>query len=164
MVLLGGKHPQANIEVHDLVFTRASCLQDAYPALKQSWFGSNNTVHIDAWMRISGLQYQQKNYQIVFKKEPTLVDGLKLFAVNLGAYMPDQFGEIHRYVMVAAYNQREAKQQAKAFYEKNWFKPHTDAIIDVDDCIHLKQIEQQYIHLIAGDFQPLQWCNDYIVL
>ncbi|RYZ33221.1 MAG: DUF1543 domain-containing protein [Sphingobacteriales bacterium] len=37
-VMLGGKHPKAHIEVHDVVFAVGDALPDLYPQLKQQWF------------------------------------------------------------------------------------------------------------------------------
>ena len=35
VVMLGGKHPKAKIEIHDVVFVVATTLQDAHPALRE---------------------------------------------------------------------------------------------------------------------------------
>ena len=40
VVMLGGKHPRAKIEVHDVVFAIADSLEATYPQLRQGWFGS----------------------------------------------------------------------------------------------------------------------------
>lgn len=89
---------------------------------------------------------------------------LKLFLINLGAYVPDQFGEIHKYLVVAAKNKTEAKAQGKLAIEKTWFKPHTDAVIDVDDCLELNEINQKFVRLVEGDFEANSFKNDYVVI
>ena len=50
VVMLGGKHPRAKIEVHDVVFAVADTLQHTYTQLRDGWFGSPKGVHIDACM------------------------------------------------------------------------------------------------------------------
>ncbi len=53
--MLGGKHPQARIEVHDVVFTAADRLEDTYPQLREAWFGSQDGLHIDSWLEVDGI-------------------------------------------------------------------------------------------------------------
>ena len=55
VVMLGGKHPRARIEVHDVVFVVAETLQATYPQLRDAWFGSPKGVHIDSWMAVDGV-------------------------------------------------------------------------------------------------------------
>lgn len=164
MILLGGKHPHANIEVHDVLPVIGTDLKALYPELKSKWFGLKNGVHIDAWMQINGVIYDQQSYQVHIQTHPVKDDHLTLFLVNLGAYIPKQFGEIHQYLIVAGKNSADAKLQAKKSIEKTWFKPHTDAIIDVDDCIALDLLNQHYIHLVEGEFAENSFENDYIVI
>ena len=40
VVMLGGKHPKAKIEVHDVVFVTGNSIEDCYPELRAQWFGS----------------------------------------------------------------------------------------------------------------------------
>ena len=78
-------------------------------------------LHVDGWMTINGVNYQDLNYQVQVTDTP-VKQGLKLFLINLGAYVPDEFGEIHKYLVVAAKNKTEAKAQGKLAIEKTWFK------------------------------------------
>lgn len=55
VVMLGGKHPRAKIEVHDVVFAVADTLEAAYPQLRADWFGSPKGMHIDSWMAVDGV-------------------------------------------------------------------------------------------------------------
>ena len=169
IVLLGGKHEKANVEIHDVIPVVAEDLKQIYPYLKQQWFGMERGLHIDGWMKINGTTYQQpneqpKHYRIEVKTSPQKELALKLYLINLGAYLPTQFGEVHKYVVVAAKNKTEAKIQGKLAIEKAWFKPHTDAIVDIDDCLELKKIQQKYLHLIEEDFDENTFVNDYIVI
>lgn len=170
IALLGGKHAQANVEVHDVVPAIAANIQDAFPFLQQQWFGLQKGLHLDSWMHVDGVQYHGVNYQIHIQDQFELSAAhasekqLKLFLINLGAYLPDQFGEVHKYVVVAAYDKADAKIQGKLAIEQHWFKPHTDAVIDIDDCLALDKVGSYSLHLVEGDFAETQFKNDYIVL
>lgn len=164
LVLLGGKHAQAHIEVHDLIPVVATDLPSAFPYLKQKWFGLKQGLHVDSWMHIQGVSYQGQNYQVQIHDQPDHTSQLKLFLVNLGAYVPHCFGEIHKYSVVAAENKQKAKVQAKLEIEKNWVQPHTDAVIDIDDCLELTLIEQKFIHLVKAEYCPNYFENEYIVI
>ncbi|MFW2044849.1 DUF1543 domain-containing protein [Acinetobacter variabilis] len=163
IALLGGKHEKANVEVHDVIPVISSDIKTAFPYLKQQWFGVQKGLHVDGWMMINGVSYQDLNYQVQVTDTPVKQD-LKLFLINLGAYVPDQFGEIHKYLVVAAKNKTEAKAQGKLAIEKTWFKPHTDAVIDVDDCLELNEINQKFVYLVEGDFEANSFKNDYVVI
>lgn len=163
IALLGGKHEKANVEVHDVIPVISSDIKTAFPYLKQQWFGVQKGLHVDGWMMINGVSYQDLNYQVQVTDTPVKQD-LKLFLINLGAYVPDQFGEIHKYLVVAAKNKTEAKAQGKLAIEKTWFKPHTDAVIDVDDCLELNEINQKFVSLVEGDFEANSFKNDYVVI
>lgn len=163
MVMLGGRHAAANIEVHDVVFAVGETLESLYPQLKQKWFGIEKGLHIDAWMKIETVESAGVHYQVVLKPTPSeAVD--KLYMLNLGGYDAADFGELHRYLLVIAANQSSAKQYGKTQYAKQWQKPHTDHIIDVDDCIRLEHIDGQYVHLLPADAAQNTWKNTYITL
>jgi len=98
ITLLGGKHEKANVEVHDVIPVISSDIESAYPYLKQQWFGLQKGLHVDGWMKINGVSYQGVNYQVQISDLP-VNSGLKLFLINLGAYIPDQFGEVHKYLV-----------------------------------------------------------------
>ena len=160
MVLLGGKHPRAKIEVHDLVFATGETLQDTYNQLREQWFGLSKGLHIDAWMRVEGLE----GYQIHLSPTAPAAGELRLYAINLGGYVPEEFGEAHTYGLVVAENAFEAKQKAKRQLIHNWYKPHTDAVIDVDDCLPVDFVNGSHVHLVEGEHPALNFENDYIVI
>ncbi|MEB3766565.1 DUF1543 domain-containing protein [Acinetobacter sp. MD2] len=161
LVLLGGKHEQANIEVHDLIPVISTDIASAFPCLKQQWFGSKQHVHVDAWMRIEGVSYDGIDYRISFESTDSSAHKLKLFLINLGAYLPHEFGEIHKYVVVAGKNEQDAKAQGKLAIEQHWFKPHTDAIVDIDDCIALNTLVHHSLYLVEGEYSSCYFENDY---
>jgi hypothetical protein len=162
VVMLGGRHARANIEVHDVVMAIGTSLQEVIPQLKQAWFGEANGLHIDAWAQISGVQSQGVDYQIQFSDAAPSTSDEKLYLINLGGYSADSFGELHRYHLVVAKDAVLAKQLGKQFIQQDWHKPHTDRVIDVDDCIPIDHIAGRYIQLVQGDFIPDYWENTYL--
>ncbi|WP_336042209.1 DUF1543 domain-containing protein [Acinetobacter dispersus] len=164
MVMLGGRHARANTEVHDVVMAIGESLSEVIPQLKQAWFGESKGLHIDAWAKISGVQSQGVNYQIQFSDAaPSALDE-KLYLINLGGYSLNTFGELHSYNLVLAPDVGIAKQLGKQFIEQDWHKPHTDRVVDVDDCIPIDHVAGRYIHLIQGEFNPTVWENTYLTL
>ena len=164
IVMLGGRHARANTEVHDVVLAVGETLQEVYPQLKNAWFGEQKGLHIDAWAQINGIEFEGKQYQIQFSDAAPNSSSQHLFLVNLGGYDPQEFGELHRYVLVVAQNAKGAKQYAKAYFAKHWQKQHTDRILDVDDCIVIDHIHGRYVQLVEGDFATNRWENTYLML
>ncbi|NNP77635.1 hypothetical protein A7P54_14575 [Acinetobacter sp. Ac_3412] len=164
MVMLGGRHARANTEVHDVVMAIGESLSEVIPQLKQAWFGESKGLHIDAWAQISGVQSQGVNYQIQFSDAAPSASDEKLYLINLGGYSLNAFGELHSYHLVLAPDAGIAKQLGKQFIEQDWHKPHTDRVVDVDDCIPIDHVAGRYIHLIQGEFNPTVWENTYLTL
>src|SRR5690606_26486843 len=156
MVMLGGHHPRAKIEVHDILFACGDTLQHTYPALIRNWFGDPKRVHIDAWMQIDGVD----DYAVRLLPEPAAT-GPRLYFVNLGGYLKQVFGEDHRYLLLVADDIQSAKQQAKARASDLWHKAHRDNLAEVDDCLQLDQIEGLYVHLVREPHQGCTFSNDY---
>lgn len=67
IVMLGGRHARANTEVHDVVLAVGDSLEEIYPQLKHAWFAEQDGLHIDAWQKISGLEFEHKKGE--FKHE-----------------------------------------------------------------------------------------------
>ncbi len=160
VVMLGGKHPKAKIEVHDVVFVTGNSIEDCYPELRQQWFGTMAGMHIDSWMQVDGVE----GYQVRFSEQAPAADELRLFFINLGGYTPGAFGEDHHYLLVTAKDKTEAKQKGKMHLPKSWDKPHTDAVLDVDDCIAIDQIGGRYVRLSPGQHKETVHQSDYIIL
>lgn len=114
IVMLGGRHARANTEVHDVVLAVGDTLEEVYPQLKQSWFGEQKGLHIDAWAKINGITFEEKNYQIHFTQAQPQASEQKLYLINLGGYDAQEFGELHRYVLVVAQNHMIAKQRGSS--------------------------------------------------
>ena len=160
VVMLGGKHPRAKIEVHDVVFAAADTLQAAYPQLRDGWFGSPKGVHIDAWMAVDGVD----GWKVELSHLAPQADAQRLYFINLGGYETHCFGEAHHYVLVVARNKQEAKNKGKQQMLRQWSLAHTDAVMDVDDCLPIDLVDGRYVYLVQGPHRPIIQHNDYIVL
>ncbi len=162
MVMLGGRHAKANTEVHDVVLAVGNSLEEVYPQLKNEWFGEAQGLHIDAWAQINGVESEHKHYQIHFTDQPSQRSQDKLFLINLGGYDTGAFGELHRYVLVVAQDVSAAKEKGKQHFAQDWYKPHTDRVLDVDDCIAIDQVFGRYIQLVEGEYLENHWENTYL--
>ncbi len=160
VIMLGGKHPRAKIEVHDVAFVVADSLSAAYPELRQGWFGSPAGLHIDAWMQVDGVD----QWKVELSPLAPRPDAPRLYFINLGGYEQQTFGEAHHYLLVVAQNKTEAKAKGKQQMLRHWQKPHTDALLDVDDCLPIDFASGRYIHLVEGPHKGVMQRNDYIVL
>lgn len=160
VVMLGGKHPRAKIEVHDVVFAIADSLEATYPQLRQGWFGNPAGLHIDAWMRVDGVD----GWKVELSPLAPLPGSPRLYFINLGGYEANTFGEAHHYLLVVAQDKNQAKSRAKQHMLKHWQQAHTDALLDVDDCLPIDQVSGRYIHLIEGEHRGVIQHNDYIVI
>lgn len=160
VVMLGGKHPRAKIEVHDVVFAIADSLEATYPQLRQGWFGNPAGLHIDAWMRVDGVE----GWKVELSPLAPVPGSPRLYFINLGGYEANTFGEAHHYLLVVAQDKNQAKSRARQHMLKHWQQAHTDALLDVDDCLPIDQVSGRYIHLVEGEHRGVIQHNDYIVI
>lgn len=160
VVMLGGKHPRAKIEVHDVQFVVADSLEAAYPQLREGWFGSPAGLHIDSWMRVDGIE----DYRLELSALAPAADAPRLYFINLGGYEAATFGEAHRYLLVVARDKAQAKAKGKQQMLAHWHKSHADALLDVDDCLPIDLADGRYVHLVKGPHQGIVQHNDYIIL
>lgn len=157
-IYIGGEHPGANIEVHDMRFVAAPSIEDTYEALKRQWWGRPGSLHIDCWSELS----HADGYEIALRPEP-FFGPERLFYVNLGGYDRIEFAEKHRNVFVVASTPDEAKRRAMK-QAMAWAAPHRDDMYEADQAFALDAAagaERLYIHLtpvaLAGD--PPFTCN-----
>ena len=161
VVMLGGRHPRAKIEVHDVVFAVAESLEGTYSQLREGWFGSPAGMHIDSWMAVDGVE----GYKLAFTDQAPAANDPRLYFINLGGYETGIFGEAHSYLLVVARDKAEAKTKGKRqLAELRWDKPHTDNLHDVDDCIPVDCVAGRYVHLVEGENAGIRYGSDYIVL
>lgn len=160
VVMLGGRHPRASIEVHDVVFAHGDSLEQLYPQLRNAWFGSPNGLHIDSWLAVDGVE----GYRIELSQAAPQPGAMRLFFLNLGGYERQVFGEAHRYLLVPATDKAAAKRMGKQRMAAGWLKSHTDTVLDVDDCLPIDLVTGRYVHLVEGDHQGTQQRSDYILI
>lgn len=160
VVMLGGKHPKAKIEVHDVAFVVADNLEAAYPQLRQGWFGSPAGLHIDAWMRVEGVE----RWKVELSPLAPSPGAPRLYFINLGGYESRAFGEAHHYLLLVAHDHKQARAKARRQMLNHWTQPHIDAVMDVDDCLPIDEVSGRYVHLVEGAHNGITQQNDYIVL
>lgn len=155
MFYLGGNAGKANIEVHDIQFVVANTPKDAWPALRQVWFGDKNKVHIDGYARIHWVD----GYNVTLHTYPQQ-QSQHLFFVNAGAYQPATLAELHAFDLFVAQSAPEAKKKALQILLKGESQQHKDNLKEVDNCLILEKVGDYYIHLspaTVGEHYKPEW-------
>jgi hypothetical protein len=151
---IGGEAPGANIEVHDVQFVAAESPQQAFPRLIERWYGIPSSLHIDTYTRVTWAD----GYDVALAAEQPK-DDEKLWFLNIGGYRPGHIAELHACGLFIARSQAEAKKRAKKSLLTGAVLQHTDDQVDVDDCIHLADVDGLHVHLTpnphgSADGQP----------
>jgi len=141
-VYLGGRAPRCNTELHDVVFVADESIEASYDRLMDKWFGSPLRLHIDSWIELRIVD----GHRISLRPQPATADK-KLYFINLGAYLPGQFTELHANTFVVAASEAEVKQRAKGELLRGAQQVHTDDLYDIDDCLEIVEVDGQHIHL-----------------
>jgi hypothetical protein len=159
-VYLGGRAPRCNTELHDVVFAVGDSIEDTYEQLMDKWFGDPLRMHIDSWIELRAVD----GHRVSLKDTPA--DGSRrLFFINLGAYLPGQFTELHANAFVVAEDEREVKSRAKSELLRGTQSVHTDDLYDIDDCLEIAEVDGHHIHLEqTGESEPFAPSNGYHVL
>ena len=161
MVVLGGRSPKANVELHDVRWVVGSKIEDTFDSLRKNWFGSIEGLHIDSYKKIKfidGYKINLKNIEKDKRKKKQSFNQLNpkknLWFVNIGGYSPTSMQEKHEFGLVVASTKLEAKNIAKSKWLIGCQKKHKDDIspikmlINCDDCQHIKKIDSWQIELI----------------
>ena len=104
---LGGNAERSNIEVHDVQFAVAAAPEEAWPLLREAWFGYKDQVHIDGYARLRWAD----GYSITVSREPQ-ESAQHLFFVNAGAYRNGTLQELHEFGFFVAEDAAAAKLKA----------------------------------------------------
>jgi hypothetical protein len=156
-VYLGGRAPKCNTELHDVVFVAGNSIEATYHQLMDKWFGDPLKMHIDSWLELRIID----GYRIVLRPKAAL-QTKKLFFINLGAYLPGQFTELHANAFVVADTEQEVKLRAKSELLRGTQSVHTDDLYDIDDCLEITEVDGHHIHLEpTTDSQPFEPNNGY---
>jgi hypothetical protein len=143
---LGGRAPKCNIELHDVIFLVGKDSDELVPQIKEKWFGSVKTLHVDSWYAVENVDGYDVEL-VAGEKKPS---DLKLYFVNLGAYEKGGFGERHYMKFIVAESVPAAKALAKKSLSPELVEPHTDDLYDVDDCVELEKVGNYSIQLKPG--------------
>lgn len=156
MFYIGGNAGKSNIEVHDIQFVAAREPQDAWPTLREVWYGDKDKIHIDGYARITWAD----GYRIELKPEQPQASSPRLYFVNAGAYHPDTLAELHAFDLFVASDVAEAKAKGLASLLNGALQQHKDNLKEVDDCLQLEKVGDLYLHLTPDDtgthFKP-EW-------
>jgi hypothetical protein len=143
-IYIGGEHPRANIEVHDMRFVVAPTIEATYDSLRAQWWGRPGSLHLDCWSELS----HADGYDVSLRPEP-FAGTERLYYVNLGGYVAADFAEKHQNVFVVADSLASAKAQALK-RAADWSEPHRDDLYEAEQAFALDEAaaaERLYIHL-----------------
>jgi hypothetical protein len=130
-VIVGGEVEGCHVELHDTRFVAGERIEDCYEALKAQWWGTPESLHLDAW---GPLEWADGYRVEIVGKAVELDDVQRLWHLNLGGYDPALFEELHRNLFMVAPDWRGAKTRALAEV-RDWISPHKDYAFDVERAI-----------------------------
>ena len=164
LVVIGGRFPKANVEIHDVRWVIGSKIEDTFDQLRNNWFGSYKGLHIDSYKKINSIDGYKINLRRIYKKESKTIFLEKrkspkknLWFVNIGGYDPSSMQEKHEFGLVVASSSLEAKNQAISKWLIGCKQKHKDdffevkSFADVDDCEVIKKIGDWKIELIPDE-------------
>ena len=159
-VYLGGRAPKCNTELHDVVFAVGDSIEATYEQLMDKWFGDPLRLHLDSWVDLQVVD----GHRITLHSVPG-AQAKKLYFINLGAYLPGQFTELHANAFAVAGDEHEVKQRAKGELLQGMQSVHTDDLFDIDDCLEVTEVDGHHIHLeLTGESQPFAPSNGYHII
>src|SRR5580700_11765704 len=135
-VYLGGRAARCNTELHDVVFVVGESIEKSYERLMDKWFGDPLRLHIDSWLELQVVD----GYRISLQPHSS-AQAKKLYFINLGAYTPGQFTELHANAFVVAENEADVKKRAKSELLQGTQSIHTDDLYDIDDCLEVSEVD-----------------------
>ena len=142
------------------MFAVGFSIEQTYEQLMDLWFGDPLQMHMDPWLELAAVD----GYHIGLAGQPSERTE-KLFFVNLGAYRPGEFTELHANLFVVADEPQQAKRRAKAELLRGATSVHTDDLFDVDDCLAIAEVAGQRVHLKPGaERAPLTAISAYHVI
>jgi len=142
MFYVGGSAGRSNIEVHDVQFAAVARVEDAYPALRQAWFGDTDSLHLDGYTRVGWAD----GYDVSLGSTPCK-SGLHLYFINMGGYSADCLAELHAFGLFVAPNEAAAKARARQILLQGAALRHKDDLREVDNCLALQELGGLHVHL-----------------
>lgn len=142
---LGGQAENCNIETHDVVFVVAKTTEEAARKIRDKWFGTPESVHVDSWFKVDyvdGFEVQIEESQIETSKRK-----ISLYFVNLGYYHKALIGEYHYMTLVAAKSKSEAIKTALSRSPSEVEMTHVDDLHELEGCIKIGEVDDYWIRL-----------------
>lgn len=154
VIYIGGATPTSLIELHDMRFIIAPAIEDTYDILRNTWWGTPQSLHLDAWGELTYADGYDISIQPrgTHQRETTQE---KLYFVNLGGYDSQQFTELHKNIFVVAKDKATAKIKAKAQVQ-HWEVPHTDNQFEIENIIAVEEhlAHSQYYLKLTQTIHP----------
>ena len=98
------------------------------------------------------------------RTSPTLLGALAVAELRVLDLIVHRVGTQDHNLLVVASNAVEAKRKALEQANAQWFKPHRDALLEVDSCLPLGPIGGLHVHLLEGAHTGIACDSDYIVI
>lgn len=142
-VFIGGGHPGANIELHDMRFVVGETLEATVPQLRAAWWGKPGSLHIDGYAELTEVD----GWQVDVRPGPAPRGARRtLWFVNVGGYSPTMFGEQHHYLFLAGEEKAKVWARARSL-SPDWLGRHKDNFVSVDDVIDVNGLLGEVWHL-----------------
>ena len=160
-VMLGGTAARANTELHDVVFACGEAIEDTWDQLLDLWFGAPDGLHVDSWAALDRVD----GHRVSLRPEPPEGPD-RLWFINLGAYRPQHFGELHAVTFLVGAEAAAIKARAKAALLPGTDELHTDDLHEVDDCLEVTRVGGLHVHLekAAGSAPDPVFVNGWLPL
>jgi len=143
LVYLGGRAPNANIELHDVQFVAGDSIEETFEPLRDRWFGTVQGLHLDAYLEVRFVD----GFRVELRHDPSDRPE-KLFFVNFGGYDPASVAELHQFGLFVACSSADAKRKGKESLLTRAIRQHKDDLFDVDDCFAVTAIAAYFVHLV----------------
>ncbi|MBX9746238.1 MAG: DUF1543 domain-containing protein [Hyphomonadaceae bacterium] len=149
-VFVGGSHARATIELHDVQFAVASRIEDTVPALRQRWWGTPSSLHIDAYAELRVVD----GYSITpVPPGDAPKSDLALYFVNTGGYQDGVFGESHAYSFHVSADKKEVWRNAKQ-RAADFSSIHQDNFDRIDDVVCVDEVIEDQPWRLAYNLLP----------
>lgn len=131
MIYIGGKVPKGNIEVHDVQFVVAETFEDTFEVIRSRWFGIPESLHIDSYKILEGVD----GHQIRINKSGT--SEKKLFWIHIGGHVIGDMKEHHTTSLMLATDISEVRQRASERLFTGKELEHIDHIVAVEEACEM---------------------------
>lgn len=163
-VFVGGGHPRANIELHDMRFVVGETLEATIPQLRAAWWGKPGSLHIDGYAELTAVD----GWQVELKSGPAPEAPRRaLWFVNIGGYSPASFGEQHHYLFLAGEERAKVWSRARSL-SPGWLGRHKDNCVSVEDVVDVNGLLGGLWHIglerPAGDVAAPHMVSAYLKL